>query len=896
MLLLVLLIAIIVLTVYFRIPMLKFYGFYEPDGFYHYSVMREAVAHGLAIQPYLNISGWPAPTKVTEPYGLYWVTLVPYSVLQYFGVTLYTSERLIPLLYGILDVLGAYLLSRYISKDKLFGILVMLFVALSGGDQARTSALIYRGDGFAAIFLILALVALLEVLRSTTRRRKVTFALLSGVALSFCNLVFSGGAFALGVYVLAFFIILAFAFVFAKRDVIGSLKYILLSAIVWFAITGLCLGLGWIQGQTFVGAQFFYLFIPMVAGWALSYLLLEKADAISRYVNVKPLLDTSFRRAVLLIVVMAVFAVVMVIAASGLIYAVFVANGFITSTNSNSAASSGAIFESTIQELQPPTPSFLFASFEVALYTTPPTLLVLLSSYIGQYTLVFILIIFSFLPYLFMQVYDSGGMLSGRPRLMFGVNNGMLVLISYFLVTAYLQIHAIRFNSLISVPLAILSAYTIYWLISYARQEGRNIVSAVALFIPVIVVAASVWMQLTAILPSELSSQSLAALAAAFLALLAGALILLKRWARAPGSSLAISIALIVFTLIYVVAQVDAFAVYPAIEVASIGLVLSVVALVAVERHIGAAVWYVFALLILAYVLIFYNSVYTAGLSQADSLNPSFFAALQWFKANSPANASVLTLWPDGSVVEGIANRSSITDSVGSQNYSRADPFGAWLLNDSDDPAFLTGNYSDSPGYLITRMPWLSETGGIYTEATISDPSLVASNFSYIRFSTFSEQANSSVVELTFTSQPQQDEELLAEVYIINNATSPGLEATLTVLNSSTGREIGTLPLHAVTFYNESNGAFSMANVSNVSAGDGYDLLLNYSGVPRPQTTINVTGAMIASPGLAESNLFKFLYLCNQAECVWDNGAASLDLVYMNNDTKIFKIVYNSSA
>ena len=43
------------------------------------------------------------------------------------------------------------------TKDKLFGILSMLFVALSMGDAARTSALIYRGDGFVTIFLILAL-------------------------------------------------------------------------------------------------------------------------------------------------------------------------------------------------------------------------------------------------------------------------------------------------------------------------------------------------------------------------------------------------------------------------------------------------------------------------------------------------------------------------------------------------------------------------------------------------------------------------------------------------------------------------------------------------------------------------------------------------------------------
>jgi len=44
--------AIIIVTIYFRIPMLKYFGFYEPDGFYHFSVIRAAVNDGFIIQKY----------------------------------------------------------------------------------------------------------------------------------------------------------------------------------------------------------------------------------------------------------------------------------------------------------------------------------------------------------------------------------------------------------------------------------------------------------------------------------------------------------------------------------------------------------------------------------------------------------------------------------------------------------------------------------------------------------------------------------------------------------------------------------------------------------------------------------------------------------------------------
>ena len=42
--------------------------------------------------------------------------------------------------------------------------------------------------------------------------------------------------------------------------------------------------------------------------------------------------------------------------------------------------------------------------------------------------------------------------------------------------------------------------------------------------------------------------------------------------------------------------------------------------------------------------------------------------------------------------------------------------------------------------------------------------------------------------------------------------------------------------------------------------------------------------------------MIKFLYFCSSTACVWDNGLASMRLVYANQDSKIFKITYNTTG
>ena len=754
-------ILIFIIAIYFRTTLLKDFGFYEPDGFYHFSVIRAAVNNNFAIPKYLSISGWPAHTIVSEPYGLYWVTLVPYFFLRFFGISYYTVMRLVPVLFAIFDIIGAYFLSRYLSKDKFFGLLVMALVALSMGDAARTSALIYRGDGFITIFLIMALIFLIEIFRQEDKNKKIMFTLLSAISLSIGSLVWNGAAFAIAIYVIAFALIVSFAFIFGERKKLFDAFYVLIATILWYILANIYKALGWIVTQTFTGEYFLALYALMVIAWLLFYYIDESSAEKKQKV--------SSAARFFLILIVAVFAgAILYIFTPQFINQVFVGNGFIITSK----------FAATIQELQPPTAQFIYISFGAPVFTTPMSALIMLSTYYPQLVLLFwVVLLISFAPYFFMHIGNSGnGFMSGDAIIKFGFDEALLAWISYMALTAYLQMHAIRFNSLIAIPLAIFSAYTIYWIIALLKNK-------------------------------------------------------------------------------------------------------------AMLRYIAY-----FLIVVFLIVIIYYDGIYNAGISQADNINPAMISALQWLKSAVPTNSVVLTLWPDGSVVEGVANLTSVTDSVGSQNATKGDTFAAWLLNASSDPQYLLSSINGKPNYLYARYTWMNELGGIFTESNLS--SNLSSGYGLLRLGLVREAINSTGQLFEFggigTSQP------LGAVLTVHQLNGTNY------INSYMIDGNQYIPFEYVELYNQDNSSFSIIPQqvkSNVTTAKGL-FLMTYSNVPNKNMRINITGAYFMAPGLAASNMVKFLYMCDSSTCYWNtnNTVAQMQLIYANADSKIFKIKYNSTS
>jgi asparagine N-glycosylation enzyme membrane subunit Stt3 len=760
--------VILIATIFFRIPMLSFPGFYEPDGYYHYSLIRAAVNNGFAIPQIDPLSGWPPSCNSFasstcgvpqvphhEPFGLYWVTLIPYFFLRFAGFGYYDIQRLMPVVFGVLDVLLAYLLSRYWSRDRFFGLLVMALIALNMGNAARTSALIYRGDSFVTAFLLAALIATVAIFRTEDRKRKMAYMLLAGSLLSLCNLVWNGAPFATAVYIFSFVLMLILGFTYRKRELIADSFYMLPALILWFVLVAFYRAFEWIVStQAFTGYHFFLLFIPMAAGWYFARYFTEKGSEhrLAQYFS------TPRQRFLVAVGIVAITFLAIYIIIPGFVEEIFVTSGF-DITNA---------FSSTIQELQSPNYQFLFASFNFQNFTNPMSIIVVLSTFIeGKVIVLWLLLLALFIPYFFMQVEGGdAGMMSGEARLRFDFNEATLIIISYFALTAYLQMNAIRFNSLLSVPMSIFSAFTIYWLILY-----------------------------------------------------------LKRYRLAYYASFVLLALLLVFVI---------------------------------QTDIG----------------------YITGLAPADQINSQFLQAMAWMKNNTPANSVVLTLWPDGSVVEAVANRTSVTDSVGSQYAYKANPFAAWLYNSSPDPGFLLANITGAPDYLVVRQAWMYETGGIFTESGIN---ISGQYYGYNTFSSLNERVNKTTQLYQFFGSG------LEEDTVIENTTAGRTIASYLKFNQ------GIQPFGYVAFYNVVNGNWSIIRQTAFNVTNNDTFLIDYSPIPAPNLYVNITNAYMLGPALAKSNMIKFLFDCNEYACLWNNNVASLRLVYMDYDTKVFRILYNES-
>ncbi len=745
--------ALLVTSVYIKSVLLKYYGFYEPDGFFHFAVVRAAINNNFIVPNTLSLSGWPTHAEVTEPAGLYYMTVIPYAILQFFGINYYDIMRLIPILFGILDILLGYYLAKSYRKDLFFSLLVVALIALNLGLSARTSGTIYRGDSFATTFLLLALIFLVKGLKTDESKHMYLPYAATGLMLGLSTGVWNGGIFAVAIILFATVIMMSLSFITDNLKILNKVNYILLSLVIWFLIESLFLFMNVIK---FVNAAFSWPLFPVILifigiGNLILTTLLKSKDRFRVYTcNIERRIGTIFAFGVIAFVITSIIF-------PAIIYNVFIANGFYIK-GSNSAS-----FASTIQELQPPTTSFLYASFGIVPFFTPMSIIMYLSTYFLNDTVAFwLLSLIAIVPYFFLDVegQQENKLLSGNAVFRFHIEPALLILAAYYLLTEYLQMYAVRFNSLIAVPLSIFAAYTLYWL---TLRLGKYKVVGIAIVVVLIV----------SIINTDL--------------------------------------------------------------------------------------------------------IYSQNLVQADQINPNFIGAMAWMKNNTPSNAVVLTLWPDGSVVEGVANRTSITDSVGSQDPSIANPFAAFLLNNSNQAQFLLNPLSSKPSYFVARYAWLIETSGIYTESELNAS---AYNYAYAQFTSFQENANANGTLVTLSSQ----QGIGAQLQISTRGNNTGINAIATFGNNASA-------VQRVVFFNLSDGNYSAINQTAYNQTNGGTLLVEYSDVPKPGYFINVTGAYLFNKGIAESNLFKLLFLCGPQKCEWDNNIATMQLVYNNPDTKITAVL-----
>ena len=152
--------------------------------------------------------------------------------------------------------------------------------------------------------------------------------------------------------------------------------------------------------------------------------------------------------------------------------------------------------------------------------------------------------------------------------------------------------------------------------------------------------------------------------------------------------------------------------------------------------------WSAIAVSIATIVLL---SLLTAFLGQqVDYQNPQMFQALAWIKNNTSGN--YLTLWPDGSLLEGWANETSASDSIqGQPKYFTTFP--QFLYAQNGNFTFLQ-NITDL-NYIWVRSAWLQEANAIKIEGYLSpNMSYNGTNFQGLETDSFNNSALNNGIHL----------------------------------------------------------------------------------------------------------------------------------------------------
>ncbi len=136
-------------------------------------------------------------------------------------------------------------------------------------------------------------------------------------------------------------------------------------------------------------------------------------------------------------------------------------------------------------------------------------------------------------------------------------------------------------------------------------------------------------------------------------------------------------------------------------------------------------------ILALAIAIPAYGSIsFVSQFAPAPNLTPQLFNASNWIAQNTPSNALILTLWPDGSVVEALGHRESYSDSI--MGGTQMPAFGQFLYAKAGNYSFLESQLDKSrPNYFLVRKSWLYEQTAIVAEAfdTSNSMSVNGTNF-----------------------------------------------------------------------------------------------------------------------------------------------------------------------
>ncbi|MDE1856707.1 MAG: hypothetical protein KGH98_01330 [Candidatus Micrarchaeota archaeon] len=784
-------------NVFVRLGPLSHGTLYEPDGYYYYSVIQQTIANHFVVPAIDALSGFPNHIARAEQPGLIYVTVLPYMLLSWTGITPLQMMEFIPVAFGVLQSILAFFLVKQLSDSNKLGLLAMFFTSISAGAAGRTAATTYRGDSFISIFLMAALLLLVMAYREKRTAPKIAKYALSGVVLGLGYLVWTGSPFTVAVYLLAVALMAMWGFIRADRKILKESLLALGALFISYVLDIAFLFTGFSRRELpLQGPEFFLFFVPLLA---FSFLGLRPWGMSQKRIKATKFLESKPARAALVAALVAVFAIIAYLGFGSQIGQIISVNAPIPGNQTTIAITQALLH--TIQEQQLPGFNLFFGSFNMQIYFAP----------IG-------VLLFALLAY----------MIDGSKWKGIGANISVpfIAMASYLAITAYLQFSAVRFNALLAVPLGIFAAYGVYAigkLVHDRTIDGR----------PTII-------------------------------LLTAALIMFSAFI------LSVQVyPMLLFTTAPVIILSGAVTAIAALTMSAYSVYASVKGRMAIRY-----VYYsIIAVLMAMNFYIVWGQSYT--LYPVDNINPEFLGALSWMANNTPSNSTVLTFWPDGSIVEAMAHRQSYLDSVGGQNATRIYMMARFLFNSTPDLQFL--KKAGKPDYILARTTWFGGTGSIEEEGLINSTD-------YIFIPVFAH------VSINRTAQNETE-------YRFDSGAPSNLTAMLITrsLGSSSGvlglvgpENSGKLAaLKHVMLYNISSSEYTMVN-STLNNTLGYTLMVSYTG----DVIVNAT---IVSPQMLQTNIFKLALLCNNSSCPYNQPGSGVTAtpVYISSDAKIYRMNYS---
>ncbi|WP_297500084.1 glycosyltransferase family 39 protein, partial [Thermococcus sp.] len=160
------------------------------DPYFHLAYIRYALEKGEWVNffPYA-IGPWGFQIKLFHPLGLWMTPAYIYKFLSPFGVSLYNSFRITPVIFGVLTVLLLYFtILRLYGKIEAF--LSAFFLSVSFGHVFRSMAGYYRGDNYMLFWYALSLLGIglaLSLKDPRKERLRLAFYILPGLSAGFAS-------------------------------------------------------------------------------------------------------------------------------------------------------------------------------------------------------------------------------------------------------------------------------------------------------------------------------------------------------------------------------------------------------------------------------------------------------------------------------------------------------------------------------------------------------------------------------------------------------------------------------------------------------------------------------------------------------------------------------------